>query len=301
MAGKSSEENKTVVQVPFVRPYNFALSTSAVHSFQPGQSPKTAGLRLPVRIGETPVVIEVTSSGADSDTLTAVSRPACDPSQVRNTVDWVLFLDLDLAPFYRKLAAHPKLAALPEKLHGLKPSRPASLFEMAVTAITEQQISLAAAYRIRDRLVQRFGEPVEDLRVFPRPEALAAAAPEELRSCGLSGQKIRYIKELAGRIMEGSLDIDSLKQTDDEGARQTIMSWKGFGAWSADYILIRGLARPDSVPAEDIGIREVVGRYLNEGPRATAQEVTELLESFRPYRGLLAFYLLVYKRLFPDE
>jgi DNA-3-methyladenine glycosylase II len=79
---------------------------------------------------------------------------------------------------------------------------------------------------------------------------------------------------------------------DDTAAREEIMGWRGFGRWSADYILVRGLARPDCVPIDDLAIRSVVGEYLGQGPRITAAEVEEKLEPFRPYRGLLAFYLL---------
>jgi len=132
------------------------------------------------------------------------------------------------------------------KLYGLKPTRPVSLFEMAVVAITEQQISLAAAYRIRSRIIQRFGEPVGDRWIFPVPRTLAEASVEDLRSCGLSRQKAGYIHDLAISIIDGSVDLNSLKSINDEKAREAIMNLHGLGRWSADYILVRGLARPSA-------------------------------------------------------
>ena len=77
------------------------------------------------------------------------------------------------------------------------------------------------------------------------------------------------------------------------------MAWRGFGAWSADYMLVRGLARPDALPHGDIAIRDVVGKYLGDGSRVAAADVDTLLEPFRPWRGLLAFYLLSHGRHMP--
>jgi DNA-3-methyladenine glycosylase II len=78
-----------------------------------------------------------------------------------------------------------------------------------------------------------------------------------------------------------------------------MMGWPGFGRWSADYMLVRGLARPDCVLIDDLSIRDVIGMYLGDGTRVTPDEAAQKLESFRPYRGLLAFYLLVHKRYKP--
>ncbi|MFH1032456.1 MAG: hypothetical protein V1767_07855 [Chloroflexota bacterium] len=282
------------ITISIVKPYDFALSLSAIRSFQPAELEPEPRLRLAVKIAGIPTLIEVRQV---KDSLRASSRPKSDSNQTRAIVEWVLFAELDLKPFYRLTAGNPKLAPLTRKLYGIKPFRPASLFEMAVIAITEQQLSLASAYSIRNRVVQRFGEPIDGQWVFTEPQALAKASVEEFRSCGLSRPKAEYIRELAGKIVTGKLDLDSLKSMSDDQARDTIMSWRGFGRWSADYILVRGLARPDCVPIDDLGIRDVVGKYLGDGSRITSQEVAEKLEPFRPYRGLLAFYLLVYRRL----
>jgi DNA-3-methyladenine glycosylase II len=297
MLQTNSAMGQTVVEVPVVRPYDFPISLSAVRAFRPGGPLLDNVLNLAVSIEGLPVIIEVVASRTGG--VEATCQPESDAEQVRSLVQWVLFAELDLSPFYRLTDGHPGLTPIVSRLHGLKPTRPSSLFEMAITAITEQQISLASAYHIRDRLIQRFGEPVNGLWVFPQPDALASASLEDLGSCGLSKQKAGYIHWLANRISEGNLELDALKQMGDEEARKTMMDWPGFGRWSADYILVRGLARPDCVPIEDLGIRDVVGTYLGGGTRVTPEEAAQKLENFRPYRGLLAFYLLVCKRYKP--
>jgi DNA-3-methyladenine glycosylase II len=214
--------------------------------------------------------------------------------------EWITLAELDLSHFYALCDGHPRLGPVTRLLHGLKHFRPASLFEMAVIAITEQRISLTAAYRIRERLVRRFGQEVGGLWVFPDPERLSSENPSELTSCGLSGRKAEYVSELARSVEDGSLDLDSMKAMGDDEARAFIMARRGFGRWSADYILVRGLGRADVVPADDLGVRTVPGRALGAGSRLTAAEVDRALLPFRPYRGLATFYLLAHARLSRD-
>src|SRR5205807_7824511 len=76
------------------------------------------------------------------------------------TAQWLVSADLDLGPFYRIVEPHPIMGPIAKALRGLKPLRPLTLFEMAIIAITEQQLSLAAAFHIRTRLIERFGTPV---------------------------------------------------------------------------------------------------------------------------------------------
>ena len=292
-----TKKRQIVVTPAIVKPYDFRLSLRAVASFQPRGSEPADHLGLATRVEGTPTLIEVEPVPGEKAGLRISATPGAGRDRVRALVEWVLFAELDLRPFYRRAAKHPGLSAITEKLYGLKPMRPISLFEMAVIAITEQQISLVAAYRIRNRMVQRFGTPLGGQWIFPEPPALADARLSALRACGLSRQKADYARELARNITRGGLDLDVLKSMADDKARELIMSWRGFGRWSADYLLIRGLARPDSVPVDDLAVRSVVGEYLGNGSRVTPLEVARKLEPFRPYRGLVAFYLLAEHRL----
>lgn len=288
--------SSAVIEIRSVAPYDFALSLNAMLSRQPGQHSPQTQLRIPLMMDGSPAVIEVTPNRSGAR-LQARCRPESDAEIVRSLVEWVLFAGLDLSPFYRLANRDVRLQPIMKRLHGLKPMRPASLFEMAVIAVTEQQVSLSSAHHVRDRLIRRFGQPVEDLWVFPEPADLAGASVEALRSVGLTRQKADYIHNLSLRVASGELNLDALKSMSDAEAKATIVALRGFGAWSADYVLLRGLARPDSVPTGDIAIRDVVGKVLGDGLRTSSAAVDELLEPFRPYRGLLAFYLLVSRRL----
>jgi 3-methyladenine DNA glycosylase/8-oxoguanine DNA glycosylase len=184
-----------------------------------------------------------------------------------------------------------------KRLRGLKPLRPPSLFEMAVIAITEQQLSLAAAFHIRTRLIQRFGRPVEDLWIFPAPDALAKASLQELVACGLSHRKAEYVRGLARGVADGELALETLMHEPEAKLRDRLLMCRGLGPWSVQYILFRGFGRLDSLPSDDVGLRRAVGRHLLHRRRLTPKQLERVLSPFAPFRGLAAFYLAVDWRL----
>lgn len=240
-----------------------------------------------------PTVLEVRQVSTDPAVLSAASRPVGEATAVRRLVARVVNAAMDLRPFYQSVEQHPVLGQLVVEFHGLKPFRPPSLFEMLVMAVTEQQLSLAASHHIQARLIERFGAQADGLFVFPNPQALAGASLLALADCGLSRRKAEYVSGLARLVLNGDLDLDALEQASDDEVRQTITRVRGFGRWSADYVLVRGLGRTDVVPFDDLGVRRVVGNMLADGRVLTAQEAEKALAAFAPYRGLAVFYLLV--------
>ncbi len=286
-----------MVLVHPVGPYDLGLSLRVAAAFSPDPSPPDAVLRIPTNVQGTAAIIEVRQTEVAPPVLQASSPHHVEPDHVKEVVKWITLADLDLSPFYAISEGHPQLGPVTRLLRGLKHLRPMSIFEMAVIAITEQQISLAAAHHIRERIVERFGREIDGLWIFPEPERLSRAELSELTSCGLSHRKAEYVRDLARSVYDGNTDLDSIKVMSDDEARAFIVARRGFGQWSADYILIRGLGRTDAVPFDDLVVRTVVGRVLGDGTRMTATEVERALGSFRPFRGLAIFYLLAHARL----
>jgi DNA-3-methyladenine glycosylase II len=289
-------------------PFDLSLSLRAMRSFgrtvaetamvRSGATPDDLVLRLGVRVAHVPTLLEIRQAGLSPAVVRAEARPApASRAALRTLAARIVNADLDLTPFYERAAGHPVFGPLTRSLHGLKGFRPASLFDMLVTAVIEQQISLIAARHIRARLVARFGAEVEGEPVFPAPQTIAAATLEDLTACGLSRRKAEYAAGVAASIVDGALDLDALETAPDGQVRERIVALRGFGPWSADYVLVRGLARPDAVPYDDLGIRSVVGVLLGDGIRPSAEETAALLAPLAPYRGLAAFYLLVASRL----
>jgi DNA-3-methyladenine glycosylase II len=276
-------------------PYDFQLTLRVINSYSKPGGENVESLQFGARIGGKPVVISVRIT-PDGE-LVISSSPAHPAAEVDAIVRWVLFADLALQPFYALTEGHPVFGGVVKDLAGLKPMRPASLLEMAVIVISEQQISITAASAIRARLVARYGDLADGVWVFPDASTLAAASVEDLRACGYSQGKAEYILEFARQVEDGRLDLDVLKHLPDEAVRSRLVALRGWGAWSANYFLVRGLARPDCLPSDDLAIRGVVGRYLGDGSRASVGQVEQLLAPFAPYRGMAAFYLEAHERL----
>lgn len=285
----------TVLQL--VGPFDLALSLEAAAIFYPREGPLRRALRVAVRTEVGPAILEVTQLSRDPARLDVrLSGPGGAP-QLRRLAGRLICAELDLRPFYRLASGDPVLGPATAALSGLKPLQPASIFEAAVIAITEQQLSMAAAYRIRTRLIRRLGERVEDLWLFPGPDRFADTAPSELAACGLSRQKISYLKALARSIMAGDVDLESMRRDTDAEIRDRLEALAGFGRWSVEHVLLHGFGRPGALPATDVSLQQVVGRYVARGGRLTAEQLARSLSPFRPYDGLAAYYLSVaYRR-----
>ncbi len=286
----------TVLSISPISPYDLELSLRVTRSFSPSQ-PQIHSLRTAVRIGNKPAVLEMHQLHHSPPLVEIRTEHPGDASEIKRIAKWIISADLDLRPFYRTARSHATLGPIIHKLHGLKPMRPASLFEMLVIAITEQQISMAAAYHIRTRIIEHFGEQVNGLWIFPTAERLSTTSIAELMGCGLSHRKAEYVMGLAIEVATGALDLDLFDTMPDEEVRSRLLLIRGLGPWSIDYFLVRGLSRPDRFPADDLGIRSVVGHYLGRGQRLSPRGVIRKLAPFKPYRGLAAFYLLAHARL----
>ncbi len=150
-------------------------------------------------------------------------------------------------------------------------------------AIISQQISLAAARTIRNRLETALGELT--------PEAILAAEESTLRAAGLSTQKSAYLRDLAERIVSGRLELAHFPLLDDETIIGQLTAVKGIGRWTAEIYVMFALGRLDVLPAADLGLRDAA-RLVYELTRIpTPRELFTLGERWRPYRSVACWYL----------
>jgi DNA-3-methyladenine glycosylase II len=195
----------------------------------------------------------------------------------------------DLAGFEGFAAGDPVLARVVRELRGLRPALTPDPFEMLVTSVTAQQISLRAALAIRRRLVERYAQPLDGVYPFPAREALADARPEELVALGFSRKKAEYVVGIAA----GELDLQALGSLPSEDVVEALTALPGIGRWTADWFLARHLGRPDVWPAGDLGVRKAVSASYLGGRDVSIEATRAFGERFGPWRNLTAHYLLV--------
>jgi DNA-3-methyladenine glycosylase II len=150
--------------------------------------------------------------------------------------------------------------------------------------IIGQQLSVASARAIKNRFRAHFGEA-------PEPAKILEMTGEVAKSLGLSGQKARYLQNLAKHIEDGQLDMAHLETLSDDEIRADITAVKGLGPWSADIFLMFHLNRPDVLPVGDLGIREAIRQLYDLEARPEAGEMERISAPWRPYRTLASLYL----------
>jgi len=148
--------------------------------------------------------------------------------------------------------------------------------------IIGQQVSVASANAIWKRLEEAIGAEME-------PVVLAAAPDEMLRGCGLSRQKISYVKSLAELVASGELDLLALP-ADDEDAIAALTRIKGIGRWSAEIYLLFAEGRGDIWPAGDLAVQEEVGQLMGLPERPSEKAVREIARAWSPHRGAAAIF-----------
>jgi DNA-3-methyladenine glycosylase II len=157
-------------------------------------------------------------------------------------------------------------------------------FRALVHAIISQQLSSKAAATIERRFDALFDN-------LPTPAAVAAEPDERLRSVGLSGQKLRYIRDLCAHVDSGSLRLEALDVLPDEDVVSSLTQVKGIGRWTAEMFLIFRLQRPDVLPVGDLGIVNAVQRAYGLRKVPTPERLTRIGEPWRPYRSVACWYL----------
>jgi DNA-3-methyladenine glycosylase II len=157
-------------------------------------------------------------------------------------------------------------------------------FAALVRSVLYQQLAGAAAAAIHGRLVEALGGHVE-------PEALLALPPEALRSAGLSANKAASLRDLAAKVLDGTVVLDprGLAREGDDEVVARLTKVRGIGPWTAQMFLLFQLRRPDVWPASDLGVRRGYGLAWGV-PMPTERQLEPLGDAFRPYRSVAAWY-----------
>jgi len=200
-----------------------------------------------------------------------------EPSQLFRIVERTRrIFDLGADPHLvaAQLGIDPQMQPLLERLPGLRVPGAWDGFELAVRAILGQQVSVAAATTMSGRIANSYGQPFgEGSRLFPDAAALAEA---DLTSIGLTKQRAATIQELAARVASGEIRFDAPV----EGLRSALLSVRGIGPWTVEYVAMRALGEPDAFPDTDLALR-----------KAVPQGLMERSALWRPWRAYAAMYL----------
>ncbi len=155
------------------------------------------------------------------------------------------------------------------------------LFETLVHSIVGQQISARAADAVWSRLVAL----VDDVS----PEGLSAVDDAALRTVGLSGRKVEYIRGIVSAAP--TLSATPWTRMSDEEIHTVLCALRGIGPWTADMLLIFCFLRSDVLPLGDIGVVRVMERLFGDGDPLTPGALRAIGAKWAPYRTVATWYL----------
>jgi AraC family transcriptional regulator of adaptative response / DNA-3-methyladenine glycosylase II len=241
-----------------------------------------------VRLGEWTGWIEA-EADANAHCVRVVVAPSLLPALPQLRTALRRLFDLDASP--GTICAHLRACNFPGGdsgvAEGLRVPGTTDGFELALRAIIGQQISVRAATTVFGRLVDAFGDSIEtpfaDLgRLTPRAADIAAAAPERLIACGLTGKRVATIQAVAAAVAEREITIEP-----GPGARaglERLAQIPGIGPWTLQYIAMRGLRDPDAFPDSDLAL-------LKAARCSRPAELRGLAKPWRPWRAYAAMHL----------
>ncbi len=164
-------------------------------------------------------------------------------------------------------------------------------YELAVRAVLGQQITVAAARTLAQRMVDRFGEPIatplpELTHLFPSPEVLAQASGDALGQLGIVKQRQAAIVGIARAVVQG---LPLHPGVDVHATMAALRALPGIGDWTAQYIAMRALRWPDAFPAGDVALHKALGVQESKNPTKEAEAASLAWKPWRSYAVIRAW------------
>ncbi len=158
-------------------------------------------------------------------------------------------------------------------------------FHVLVRTIISQQLSIKAAETIQSRLLKAQGG-----RVF-NVKKLALLSDKLVRECGISKNKIRYIRTIIQAVVDKKLNFKKLEKLDDTAILECLVKYPGIGPWSAEIILMAAFQRLDVLPIGDLIIRKSMQHHYDLTNNSSYDEYYEIAKAWQPYRTIASRYL----------
>lgn len=241
------------------------------------------------------LTLELHDDYAEAELLVDGPLTGGEAESLKILVQRMLGLNQNIEEFESYFRQHPQLGPLLARQAGLRVPLSVSPFEALSWAVTGQQISVNAAIALRRKLIQVAGlKHSGGLACYPDADRVAGLSMEELRQAGFSQAKAQTLLTLSRMVQEDRLPLDAwLAETSlhiDE-IRERLLGVRGIGPWTVSYALLRGFGWLDGSLDGDAAVRRGMEHLLGTGEKVTADQAREWLNTFSPWRALVAAHL----------
>lgn len=288
-----------VLQLEPVQPYSFEATTRRLAHFEKTAYQFREGFFYrTLHLKDRPLVVGIGWDGAQILVRAEKELSEADRQCLKGMIRRMFSLDVELGPFYEQMKKEPRLAPIFESRRGLHFVLDPTLYECLIKTIISQQLNLAFAATLIERLIERAGEKIpfreEWLPVFPTPSQVAGLEYEDLQRLQFNRRKAEYVIDISRKIVAGELDLEGMKTLPDQLAIDQLVSLRGVGRWTAECLLLFGMGRSDLLPAADIGLRNALKKAYGLDQQPTEADVRQWGENWTPWRSYATFYLWDY-------
>jgi DNA-3-methyladenine glycosylase II len=181
-------------------------------------------------------------------------------------------------------ASDPVLAAIIESVGAYKMNYDDPGFASLAEAIVYQQLHGKAAATIFKRLTDLTGLPLT-------PRGILKLSEDQMRSAGLSKQKLSYLRDLSAKAQSGEVDFARLPDLPDEEVIKELTKIKGIGVWTVHMFLMFSLRRPNVLPTGDLGIQMAIRKHYRKRKMPKPAQMEKIAKCWEPYRSVACWYL----------
>ncbi len=285
-------------------PFEFSHATRFLGKFRPmmgQQMIEDEGLTKAFYVGGQIALFNVQSVGTPDQpemTYTIWSEEKlsdADQKFAEDEITFYLSLNDDLRPFYTLAESDPQFMPVIQKLYGYHQVKfSLSAFENACWAVLSQRNPWNVALAMKARISEQYGSSIEvdgtTHQAFPQPAQLAMLDPNELNDVIRNTRKTETVLAVAGAF--DTIDESWMRSAPYEQVESWLLEIKGIGAWSASFVLLRGLGRMERVPLDEKALLEAAQRVYGRDD-LTHADVQKMGEHYGEYAGYWAHYLRV--------
>lgn len=287
-----------------ITPYDFAKSLHFLGFFSPTQGEQTLAeqaLTKAVYVDGQLIAFQLTSTGTTDKPQVAYTlfseQPITDETKnaAVDRITFFLSLDDDLHPFYTIGHEDADFAPIIQELYGYHQVKFLTPFENACWAVLAQRNPMSMSQRMKKNIIETYGGSITiqgtAYPAFPEAERMAHVSEDELTGVVRNARKAEYLIA----VIKAFHDIDEhfLRTGDYDEVLAWLRSIRGFGAWSASFVMVRGLGRMEHFTVNEKVLIAAASRLYGHGKDLSQAEVERIAEKYELYKGYWGHYLRV--------
>jgi DNA-3-methyladenine glycosylase II len=234
------------------------------------------------------VVYKVQATGTTESPTFKIVGPKNE--QQLQKIKEIFHFDRSLEPIHSHFA-DTNLASIFIEHRGTPIIREFSLYATLMKSIIHQQLNLSFAHTLTTRFVHTFGEQIDGVWFYPKPEIIGQLQVANLRELQFSTRKAEYVIGVSQAIASGELNLEALALLEDETIIQTLVKYRGIGPWTAGSFLLFGLGRPNLFPLADVGLQNALKKLWTTNEKPKAHEISSHFPQWSPYLSYASLYL----------